>query len=218
MAKAKPSELTPVDWEAMEPHFRAGLLTYKQLEARFGVTPAGIIKHFRKKGITRDLKERILAKARDKVNAAMVVSETVNAVTESAIVEAGSNIVAGVELAQREGSTFARENAMALLREVAATIQTPEVFGQIHAILVNPGEEDLPRLREFTEFVAGTPQRIKAYKDALEALDRAFLMERRSFGMDSDDGGANRFTVVVKDYTGRGSAEAPARPADEEEA
>ena len=116
------NDLKPVDWAAVEPHFRAGIRSLKSMGVEFGVTPAAIIKHFRKRGVTRDLKARIVAQAQAKVNAA-VVNEAVNANgvhQERAIVDANANVLASVQIAHRTDIARARKLARKLLAELEA--------------------------------------------------------------------------------------------------
>src|SRR5437762_12619995 len=100
----RPSELLPVDWAALTPHYRAGIRSLRSMGAEFGVTPAAIIKHFRKFGVARDLKARIVAQAQEKVNAAAVI-DSVNsefASQEPAIVADNSDILAAIQIGHRK--------------------------------------------------------------------------------------------------------------------
>lgn len=51
------------DWEAMEPLWRAGVVSVSKLSADFGVSRAGILKHWAKRRIERDLSGKIRAEA-----------------------------------------------------------------------------------------------------------------------------------------------------------
>jgi hypothetical protein len=44
-----------IDWEEMEPDWRAGIISKKQLSKQYGVSRAAIDKHWAKLGIERDL-------------------------------------------------------------------------------------------------------------------------------------------------------------------
>lgn len=173
----------PVDWEAIEPHFRAGIRSYRSIAAEFDVTPAAILKHFKKRGITRDLKARILAKAQEEVNAA-AVNALVNKAAEPAIIAANASLVAGVHLAHRAGSTEARELVAALLAEARAAIHAPEVFAQVYDVLANGEDAEHGKLRELAELVTSLPARAKVMKDLLECLTRVVTIERLAYGMD----------------------------------
>lgn len=52
-----------VDWDAIEPDWRAGIKTKKQMAEEYGVSRAAMDKHFNKVGVERDLTARIQAKA-----------------------------------------------------------------------------------------------------------------------------------------------------------
>lgn len=51
----KQSSRKSVDWDAIEPDWRAGIKTKKQMSAEYGVSRAAMDKHFGKVGIEREL-------------------------------------------------------------------------------------------------------------------------------------------------------------------
>lgn len=188
MTKApKPSkaDLVPVDWEAMEPHFRAGLLSYKQLGDRFGVTPAGILKHFRKLRITRDLKARIHAKAQEQVNAAAVNAE-VNKASEASTIAANANLLTSITLGQRHLTDQGVALVRRLMTELDTTMEAPEVFGQVHDLLAAGEDPDPAQLRRLADLVSSLPEREKVARGLVESMNRAIAGQRRVYGMDQE--------------------------------
>lgn len=78
MAPEKRKGRKVVDWDAVEPDYRAGLLSLTQLEAKHNVSGPGILKHAKKFKWSRDLTAKINARAEELVNRQMV-SELVSA-------------------------------------------------------------------------------------------------------------------------------------------
>ena len=63
MAQEENSSRAEIDWEKIEPHWRAGIRTKLEISNEFGVSRAAMDKHFKKLGIERDLTAKIQAKA-----------------------------------------------------------------------------------------------------------------------------------------------------------
>lgn len=188
--KPKKADLVPIDWEAIEPHFRAGILSYAQMATRFGVSGAGILKHFRALNITRDLKARIQAKAQEVVNAS-VVNATVNAATETETISANANLLANITLGQRYWSDKTRDLIGRLIDELNTTMDAPEVFGQVHALLAAGEDPDAAQLNALAKLVSSLPDRERTARGLVESMGRAILLQRRVYGMDSDQKSAD---------------------------
>lgn len=187
---AKQSDLAPVDWEAMEPHFRAGILSYRQLGARFGCAPSAIVKHFDKLGVTRDLRARINAKAQEQVNAA-AVNAKVNAPSEKDTVDANANLLATVTIGQRGLTDKGVKIISSLLNELELTIDAPETLGQVHDLLAAGEEPDLAQLKRVAELVSSLPERVGLAGRLIESLNRAIMGQRKVYRMDEDQKSAD---------------------------
>ena len=87
-----------VDWDAMEPDWRAGIKSKKQLAEEFGVSRAAIDKHWAKLGIERDLSAKIRQEAEALVTRDAVAREVTHGdrVTEREIVEANAAVQASL--------------------------------------------------------------------------------------------------------------------------
>lgn len=105
-----------VDWDALEPHFRAGIRSLKDLAREFGCSDAGIIKHGRDAGWVRNLTGKIQAKANAKVTAALVKAETGETqLTEAICVEVEAQVQARIRLSHQQGLTKLRERVERLI-------------------------------------------------------------------------------------------------------
>lgn len=223
MTKApKPSkaDLVPVDWPAIEPHWRAGIRTPTAISKQFGVSRAAIIKHARKYGWERNLRPDITAKADRLVAESAVTPDGQNPVTpqvtpqplftDAEITEAGAQQLALVRLEHREDIAMLRSIIRGLARELSLTIDAPERFGMIYDALANPDEPAIAALRDMADLINSLPARTKIAKDLADALHKCIGMEREAFGLDTEGGtNGDRYTVLIKDYTGRGDPDSP---------
>lgn len=202
---AEKPEKAIVDWDGLEPHYRAGLRPLKDLGAEFGVSDAGILKHARKMGWTRNLKARIDAKTREKVSAAVVSAEVSDGrkLTAQIRVEVESEVRARIELAQRSDSAELRAASMAMVREVGLVSQNLDAIRNLGELLIDPGEDKNGKLREALERVLSVPGRAKTLKDAAETAIKAIQNERQVNRMDEGDaGGRSDFERMLTEIHG----------------
>jgi hypothetical protein len=132
-----------VDWDALEPHYRAGIRALKDIGAEFDVSDAAIIKHARKNGWDRNLKAKIQAKADAKVSAAMVSVEVSagQKLTETVRVDIESEIQSRIRLAHRSDIGRGRSLAMALFAELEGVTADPEAFAKLREMMIDPGAD-----------------------------------------------------------------------------
>ena len=81
-----------IDWDLVEPHYRAGIRSLADIGKEFLVSDAAIIKRAKRDGWARDLAAKIKAKAVAKVSAAAVSAEVSanQVVREQEVVEANA--------------------------------------------------------------------------------------------------------------------------------
>lgn len=121
-----------VDWDAIHPHYRAGVRALKDIGREFEVSDAAIIKHARNNGWTRDLQGKIRAKADAKVSAAMVsaeVSETNKKAAkarEEVVVEVEATVQSRIRLAHRTDIAKSRALVVTLMDELKTETERPE--------------------------------------------------------------------------------------------
>lgn len=191
-----------VDWDALEPHYRAGQRSLKALGAEFGVSDAGIVKHARKNGWTRNLQAKIDAKTREKVSAAVVSAEVSEGqkLTEQVRVEVEAQVRARLELAQRSDSAELRTASMALVREIGSVAENATDLGKL-AEIIESGDEG--KMRDAVQRVVSLPGRVKAFKDAADTAIKAVELERRVNRMDEGgSGGASDFERMLSEIHG----------------
>jgi hypothetical protein len=101
-----------------------------------------------------------------------------------------------------------------LLAELEAVTDTPDMFGMVYDALACPDEPAIEALRDMAALVSSLPGRVKVMKDLADTLHKLIGAEREAFGLNSEAGTEGRPMVYIRDYTGRGSAEAPMKPAE----
>lgn len=190
----KQPKKTP-DWAAIEPHYRAGVRSLKEIGAEYGVSDAAIIKHARKMDWTRDLTAKIRAKAEAKVSAAAVSAEVraANRNQESVIVEAVATNMFNVRMAHRKDIARSKNLFNVLLGELEVT-SNPEGQGLIESLMdvlrtpdAGETEEQQKRRRksqaDALAKVLAIPERVDTFKRLMETQDRLVQLERQAFGI-----------------------------------
>ena len=115
-----------VDYERIEPGWRAGILSPAQLAAEYteatgvSVSHAAIIKHFKKLGVPRDLTAKVRAKADAMVMDAMVTGKVSSVTTkrDAEIIDESATRQAIVRLTHRTDISRARNVVMSLFEEL----------------------------------------------------------------------------------------------------
>ena len=201
-----------IDYDRIEPGWRAGLLSPHQLAALYTeetgqkVSHAAIIKHFKKSGIARDLSSKINDRANAMVTEAMVTGKVTSkpSIPDSSIIEQGSVQVATVKLAHRRDIHRARNLANALLDELEKQTDpiTLALLADLGDMLRSPDENGQDKLNDLYRKIIALPERSKTMKVLVESLQKLVDMERTAFGMDAkgaDDDKKGVEAVTTKD-------------------
>lgn len=127
------------DWERIEADYRSGILSLREIAAKDGnVNHVAIKRRAEKLGWTRDLAEKIKAKADDLVTKAAVTSSVTakGTVTERQIVEAGAEAIANVRMSHRADISRNRSLVMSLLAELITPVlrYSPSAFKRCDAL------------------------------------------------------------------------------------
>lgn len=214
--KPKKDELVPIDWSAIEPHFKAGIRSVASIAKQFGCSHVAILKRARKLGWSRDLKPAILERADQLVTAATVTGSVTAgpSVSDQVTIEVNAQALAMVQHAHRTIAADERVLAKQLLAELMAGALEPETFVRVRDLLDALDDEPTPEqkadMRDAMAMLANLPGRVKVLKDLVETTAKIVGMEREAFGLNTEDGtGRDRFTVIIKDYTGRGDPDSP---------
>jgi len=179
------------DYGVIEPEWRAGILTVRQLSALYEERTGGklshqaITKYFTKFDIPRDLSAKIKAKA-DALVAKAAVAKTVAKATESSTVDANAHAQADVILSHRTDVPQQRELVRKLAAEVDALTDNKELVEQMTLALESG---DMEKLAGVAQKVASLPMRIKGAVELVGALKSLVELERKVFGIESQPAG-----------------------------
>lgn len=198
----------PIDWEAVEIQYRAGIRSLKDIGAEFGVSDAGILKRAKRDGWARDLKAKIRAKAEAKVSAATVSAEVsaLTKINEAVTIEVEAEVQARVLLRGRKDIGQARELAMKLLDELRAQTDNGHLFDQLAELLIDPeGDEDASsaakerqrKRMEVFQAALSLGSRTKVMKDLGDTLKTLIALEREAFGIDERRGGPQSGDISI---------------------
>lgn len=179
-----------VDWDAIEPQWRAGIKTKLQISEEFGVSRAAMDKHFAKLGIDRDLTEKIRAKAEALVTQAQVTREVTaeSIATEREIVDANANAQADAVLGQRRDVSRSRGVVQKLFAELETQLDCAEDFAKLGELMASPDDNGTDKLNELYRKVMSLPSRVDSAKKLADALRVLIELERKVLRIKDDTG------------------------------
>lgn len=184
-AQKKPA----IDWEGIEPHYRAGIRSLKDIGSEYSVSDAAIIKHAKKFGWTRNLKAKIQAKAAEKVSAAMVSAEVSaqTKITEAVRIDVESEVQARMQLSHRRDIARSRSLVMSLIGELEAVCgpESAALLEQLGDLMRKPDANNQDRLNDLYRKLMSLPGRAKTMKDLGDSLRVLIGLEREAFGLDA---------------------------------
>ena len=178
-----------IDWEAVEVQYRAGIRSLKDIGEEFGVSAPGILKRAKRDGWTRDLSEKIRAKADAQVNAS-AVNVPVNAearISEREIIDANAQAIVSVRLSHRKDIQRSRGITMGLLEELEQQTGADNValLEQMGELLRSEDDKGQDKLNDLYRKIISLPGRAKTMKDLGESLRVLVTLERQAFGLDA---------------------------------
>lgn len=198
------AKATAPDWERIELDYRAGIKSLREISDGSGVSHVAISKRAKKAGWTRDLSQKIQAKADELVNKAAVNTgvNTAGAVSERATIDGNAQAVADVKLAHRRDIHRARSITNRLLDELEAQVspENQEAMRELGKLMFSPNQAGRDALNDIYMAVIGTPERAKTMKTLAESLRITVELERAAFNMDGKrpggEGGADGAPTV----------------------
>ena len=182
-----------VDYERIEPDWRAGVKSPPQLAAEYtaatgvAVSHTAIIKHFKKLGVTRNLLAKVQAKADSMVLEAMVSGKVSTATNkrDAEIILDGATVIATVRIAHRQDITRSRKLCMTLLAELETQTGNLPELQALGEMLRSPDDNGADKLNDIYRAVISLPERTKTMKALAESLKNLVGMEREAFNIDA---------------------------------
>jgi hypothetical protein len=195
------AEKKVIDWDAMEPEWRAGITSKQQLSESFGVSRAAIDKHWAKAGIGRDLTAQIRAKADALVTQDAVTREVTAAtkIQEKELVEANATLQATVRREQRKDIQRSRKLVMSLLSELEHQTDNMDLLKQLGELMLNPDDKGVDKLNELYQKMISLSSRTGTMKSLADSLKSLVALEREAFGIDGKDEDTDNGNPVVAD-------------------
>lgn len=189
----------PIDWEAIETDYRAGIKSLRVMSAEYGVSHVAIKKRADRDGWVRDLSAKIKAATEAKVNSSLVTSEVNSGkrINENAVVEAAAETQKDLILGHRKDIGRARKLAMSLLDELEVVTDNRELFEQLGALLHSPDDNGRDKLSELYHKAISMPGRTGTMKQLSETLKNLVTLEREAFGIETK-GPLDGLTDAVK--------------------
>jgi hypothetical protein len=190
-----------IDWELVERDYRAGLKTLRQIGSERGVSHVAIQKRAKTYGWTRDLSERIQARARYKVTKAAVnradyqesLQSKAARMSDTQVVEQYSDIIAAIDEIQREDVRKAIDTTRAQLQELATLGDSQfrsrlEWLGQVmdEGGPTESGGFKTDKVNGLYRFVISLAGRIKMSKEISAAYGVYIPIQRKIFGLDGE--------------------------------
>lgn len=180
-----------IDYDSIEPDWRAGVKSVPQLAEEYtertnvNVTHSAINKHFKKRGIPRDLTAKIKAKAEAKVSESMVSGK----VSADTIIEANAEHQSQIVIHERKDVTKARTVAMSLLDELESQVTNKELYEELGELLHAPDDKGQDKRKELYNKVISFGGRTDGMKKLSDSLRVLIELERKVYKIDDQPAG-----------------------------
>ena len=169
------AERKQVDWESVERDYSAGLLSLREIAAKYGVDESGIRYKAKRNGWTRDLSKKIEQRTEDKLRKDLLRSElrSENTISEKEVIEANAQVIVNIKLGHRTSIKKVNSLVESLLDEIET---------------LNKGKS-----------VENLPMRVDVTKKLMDTLKTSIDKERQAFGIvDVPTPTENAITELVK--------------------
>lgn len=208
-----------VDWEAVERHYRAGVLSLSQISRDYGVSRPAIEKRATRDGWTRSLSEKIAQTAESKVVSKVAAKEVADKVaggtsagcspatklTERQTVDAYSDVIARVEVAQRDDLEAAVSVTRAQLQELA-DLSDPQFRARLQwlgQVMDESGPTESggfknDKANELYRYIISLAGRVKMAKEIAGAYGVYIPVQRKVLGLDNERKGTSEYEDLLR--------------------
>ena len=182
--------LTESDWTLVEKDYRAGLLSDRQIGEKYGVSHGSVQQQAKKRGWSRNLIGRSIAKAEEKLAreelATKLASET-KVASEKELVDSTSDSLVEVMRGHRSDASRLRRVVTALLEKVESIVSESELFKQIGDLCAAPDEKGIDKINDLYRKVIELPAQTDTTKKLAETMKILIELERKIFKIESGD-------------------------------
>lgn len=208
-----------VDWEAVERHYRAGVLSLSQISRDYGVSRPAVEKRATRDGWTRSLSEKISQTAESKVVQKVAAKEVAGKVaggtsagctpatklTERQTVDAYSDVIARVEVAQRDDLEAAVSVTRAQLQELA-DLSDPEFRARLEwlgQVMDESGPTESggwknDKANELYRYIISLAGRVKMAKEIAGAYGVYIPVQRKVLGLDNERKSTSEYEDLLR--------------------
>lgn len=193
------------DWELIERHYRAGVMSNVQIATEFGVTEGAIRKRAKRDQWVKNLKAKIQARADELVRREMVraPSTSMTPISEKETVEANAQATAIIQIVQKGSIKRAHALFENLMSELEESTNNRELFAKLGELLDesyenSDGKMVQDKLNEIYRKAISMPGRIDGAKKLTEILEKVVKLEREAFGIDDGDKGLTPVDALLK--------------------
>lgn len=218
MTSAKPPKAAP-DWERIEACYRTGTMSAREIASNHGITEGAIRKRAKKDGWSRDLTEKVRAKADELVRTETVRTEVrAETPTERQTVEVEAQVQARIRLSHRRDISRFRELCLGLLVELEAETSHLELFEQLGEMLRSEDDKGQDKRNDLYMKVISSAGRIDSMKKLSETLKTLVALEREAYGLaqEQKEEGAGTLAALLGQLA-RSPVPVTANPPEEED-
>lgn len=194
-----------VDWDAIEPHYRAGVKSLREIGAEFGVAAPSIHKHAKKNGWTQDLSAKIHAKAEALVNAdaanadaANSAANTKSVVNQQAVVDANAQAIYQIRIGHRRGLARLIAIKEKLLDSLEAVVDNLPNLPEVIEMVRQPDERGMDKANDALRRAMERSALVDDLKKLAEIDERVRKGEREAFGIDDKELGDSTVDALLK--------------------
>jgi hypothetical protein len=198
----------PVDWEAVQNDYRAGIKSLRMMSSEYGISHVSIKKRADREGWSRDLVARIKVATQAGLQRAMVNSmvNTERQVSDKTLIEVAAATQTSIILEHRRVMGRIRVIFMSLLAELEALTSHKRLFEELGEVMNSP-DLDQDRRNQLYNRIIELPMRIVSMKKLVEILKMLVGLEREAFGIDGrtgvDDPANSRISISFVSASGR---------------
>jgi len=177
-----------IDWESVERHFRAGILTLRQIADDHGTSHQTVSARAKKEGWEQDLTARIKAKADAMLTKAELTSELTAAevVSNKQIIDSGAQAIVNIVVGHRVTIRRNRSLSEKLMSELEAQCDSQDELEQLSEILACSDDSATEKLAALCRKVVSLPSRVDSAKKLADTVRILVGLEREAFGMDKE--------------------------------
>ncbi len=179
-------ERRSIDWEAVEPEYRAGIRSLRHIAAQFGCTEGAIRSKAKERGWERDLSARIAAKTEALLRKEELRKEVRNAssASDAQIVESNARMLADTVLNQRTDVKRAMGVVTSLWSQIEVEGDYTEEFRRVGEMMRKENIFGEDKLNDMYLAAIDLPQRVKNAKLLADALRVLVELQRKVLRID----------------------------------